>query len=75
MDALRRDTFNHFPAAPPPLDLVEEYALDGGVGSRFAFTSEDGWRLHGSAATLTDVTAGRLRPSSCSARRAKGATI
>jgi cephalosporin-C deacetylase-like acetyl esterase len=46
VDALRRDTFNHFPASPPPLDVVEEYALDGGTGTRVAFTSEEGWRLH-----------------------------
>jgi cephalosporin-C deacetylase-like acetyl esterase len=44
---LRRDTFNHFPRTPPPLAVVEEFALDGGIGTRFAFTSEDGWRLHG----------------------------
>ena len=44
---LRADTFNHFPPNPPPLDVKEEFALDGGVGSRFAFTSEEGWRLHG----------------------------
>ncbi len=41
------DTFNHFPRTPPRLDIDEEFALDGGVGTRFAFTSEDGWRLHG----------------------------
>jgi cephalosporin-C deacetylase-like acetyl esterase len=44
---LRADTFNHFPRTPPPLDIEEEFALDGGDGTRFAFTSEDGWRLHG----------------------------
>jgi cephalosporin-C deacetylase-like acetyl esterase len=44
---LRRDTFNHFPRTPPPLAVFEEFALDGGIGTRFAFTSEDGWRLHG----------------------------
>ena len=47
VDKLRADTFNHFPRKPPRLALDEEYALDGGVGTRFAFTSEDGWRLHG----------------------------
>ena len=55
VDALRRDTFNHFPAAPPPLDLVEEYALDGGVGTRVAFTSEDGWRFHALRRNPPDV--------------------
>jgi cephalosporin-C deacetylase-like acetyl esterase len=44
---LKADTFNHFPKSAPPLALDDEYALDGGVGTRFAFTSEDGWRLHG----------------------------
>jgi dienelactone hydrolase len=44
---LKADTFNHFPPRPPALAVEEEYALDGGTGSRFAFTSEDGWRLHG----------------------------
>ncbi len=47
VDTLRADTFNHFPRTPPALDVVEEFALDGGSGTRFAFTSEDGWRLHG----------------------------
>ena len=44
---LRAETFNHFPRTPPPVALQEEFALDGGVGTRFAFTSEDGWRLYG----------------------------
>ena len=44
---LRAETFNHFPRTPPTLDVDEEYALDGGAGTRFAFTSEAGWRLHG----------------------------
>jgi dienelactone hydrolase len=44
---LRGDTFGHFPAAPPPIALVEEYFLDAGIGTRVAFTSEEGWRLHG----------------------------
>ena len=35
------------PSTPPRLDIDEEFALDGGAGTRFAFTSEDGWRLHG----------------------------
>ena len=47
VEKLRGDTFNHFPRTPPRLDIDEEFALDGGVGTRFAFTSEDGWRLHG----------------------------
>ncbi|HEY7498209.1 MAG TPA: hypothetical protein VH740_06840 [Vicinamibacterales bacterium] len=44
---LRADTFNHFPRTAPALAVQEEYALDGGSGTRFAFTSEEGWRLHG----------------------------
>jgi cephalosporin-C deacetylase-like acetyl esterase len=47
VEKLRADTFNHFPRTPPRLDIDEEFALDGGAGTRFAFTSEDGWRLHG----------------------------
>lgn len=47
VERLRADTFNHFPRTPPALAVHEEFALDGDVGSRFAFTSEDGWRLHG----------------------------
>ena len=46
-DRLRAVTFNHFPRNPPDLAVEEEFALDGGEGTRFAFTSEDGWRLHG----------------------------
>jgi cephalosporin-C deacetylase-like acetyl esterase len=52
---LRADTFNHFPRNPPDLALDEEYALDGGIGTRFAFTSEDGWRLHGTCRKPRDV--------------------
>jgi cephalosporin-C deacetylase-like acetyl esterase len=47
IDKLRIETFNHFPKNPPSLAVEEEFALDGGFGTRFAFTSEDGWRLHG----------------------------
>jgi len=47
VNRLRADTFNHFPRQPSSLDVVEEFALDGGTGTRFAFTSEEGWRLHG----------------------------
>jgi dienelactone hydrolase len=47
VEKLKGDTFKHFPSRPPALDVAEEYVLDGGAGSRFAFTSEDGWRLHG----------------------------
>lgn len=52
--ALREHTFAAFPSAPPPLDIVEEYAHDGGTGSRFAYTSETGWRLHGTLMTPPD---------------------
>lgn len=48
--ALRKKTFGAFPAAPPPLDLKVEMEFAGDsheTGSRFAFTSEEGWRLHG----------------------------
>ncbi len=53
---LREHTFAAFPIDPPPLNLVEEYSLDSGTGSRFAFTSEEGWRLHGLKMTLADPT-------------------
>jgi cephalosporin-C deacetylase-like acetyl esterase len=48
-DRLRRTTFGAFPTHPPQLDLQVEYEFDEGsvVGHRFAFTSEEGWRLHG----------------------------
>jgi cephalosporin-C deacetylase-like acetyl esterase len=52
---LRAATFNHFPSKPPALAVDEEYALDGGIGTRFAFTSEDGWRLHGLRRQPRDV--------------------
>lgn len=52
--ALREHTFAAFPKDPPPLNLVEEYARDGGTGTRFAFTSESGWRLHGLKMTPAD---------------------
>jgi cephalosporin-C deacetylase-like acetyl esterase len=51
---LRKHTFGAFPSAPPPLRVVEEYSRDGGTGSRFAFTSETGWRLHGTKITPPD---------------------
>jgi hypothetical protein len=49
--ALREKTFGAFPESPPPLDVqVEfEYRFDSDDrGTRFAFTSEEGWRLRGS---------------------------
>ncbi|MDQ3815045.1 MAG: hypothetical protein M3347_14025 [Armatimonadota bacterium] len=47
--ALREKTFGAFPSDPPPLDVqVEfEFAWNGADGCRFAFTAEEGWRLHG----------------------------
>jgi len=46
--ALRRATFGAFPAKPPPLDVQIEYEFDEDpAGHRFAFTSEESWRLHG----------------------------
>lgn len=46
---LKQKTFGAFPKEPPPLDLeVEfEFAHDNATGCRFTFTSEGGWRLHG----------------------------
>jgi cephalosporin-C deacetylase-like acetyl esterase len=48
--ALREKTFGAFPATPPPLDLQVEFEFQDDstvLGSRFAFTSEEGWRLRG----------------------------
>ncbi len=46
--ALRRTTFGAFPSKPPPLDVQIEHEFEeNGPGCRFAFTSEEGWRLHG----------------------------
>jgi cephalosporin-C deacetylase-like acetyl esterase len=45
---LRQRTFRAFPAAPPPLDVTIEQEFDeSGIGHRFAFTAEEGWRLRG----------------------------
>ena len=45
---LRQKTFGAFPTKPPPLDLHVEFEFEeDGVGNRFGFTSEEGWRLHG----------------------------
>lgn len=47
---LREKTFGAFPQSPPPLDAKVEYAYrfyEDGLGYRFGFTSEDGWRLQG----------------------------
>ncbi len=46
---LREKTFRAFPQKAPPLDVQIEFEYEDGneCGFRFAFTSEDGWRLHG----------------------------
>ena len=55
--ALRKQTFAAFPSEPPlDLKLEVEFADDGYTGCRFAFTSENGWRLHGRAARSTTLT-------------------
>jgi cephalosporin-C deacetylase-like acetyl esterase len=59
-NALREKTFGAFPAAPPPLDVKVEVESTGGgnsLGTRFAFNSDEGWRLRG---RLT--LAGSVRP-------------
>ena len=43
--ALREKTFAAFPKVRPPLDVRVEFEFLSGC--RFAFTSEEGWRLHG----------------------------
>lgn len=47
--ALQEKTFGAFPTDPPPLDVVreQEWTYPNVAGCRFAFTSEEGWRLHG----------------------------
>ena len=47
--ALREKTFRAFPTAPPPLDVQVEFEYQSGANgcNRFAYTSEEGWRLHG----------------------------
>ncbi len=49
VEALREKTFGHFPEKPPPLDAKIEFEYENGDtrGHRFAYTSEEGWRLHG----------------------------
>ncbi len=59
VERLRSDTFHHFPKNPPKLAVEEEFALDGGVGTRFAFTSEEGWRLHGLRRNPADMQGAR----------------
>jgi hypothetical protein len=47
---LREKTFGAFPKNPPPLDVQVEYEwrfYEDGEGYRFAYTSEEGVRLHG----------------------------
>lgn len=48
---LREKTFGAFPAEPPALDVKVEFEEAGGnnTGFRFAYTSEEGWRLYGKA--------------------------
>ena len=55
VERLKGDTFNHFPRTAPKLAVEEEFTLDGGIGARFAFTSEEGWRLHGVRRNPRDV--------------------
>jgi hypothetical protein len=55
---LREKTFAAFPKEPPRLDLKIEYQFAEGAtaGSRFAFTSEAGWRLRGVSTRAASVT-------------------
>jgi cephalosporin-C deacetylase-like acetyl esterase len=56
VEALREKTFGAFPTEPP-LDAKVEFEFSSGssTGCRFAFTSEEGWRLHGRL-TIADGT-------------------
>jgi cephalosporin-C deacetylase-like acetyl esterase len=45
---LKRRTFRAFPAEPPPLDVrIKHQFVEGGIGCRFSFAPEEGWRLQG----------------------------
>ncbi|MCS6860370.1 MAG: prolyl oligopeptidase family serine peptidase [Abditibacteriales bacterium] len=54
---LKQKTFGAFPTTPPPLDVQVEFEFASGntTGCRFAFTSEEGWRLHGRLTIANDV--------------------
>ena len=59
MAQLREKTFGAFPKSPPPLDLQVEYEYqfyEDGEGCRFAYTSEEGMRLHGFLLNLAEDT-------------------
>lgn len=55
--SLKQRTFGAFPTNPPPLDVKVEFEFASGntTGCRFAFTSEEGWRLHGRLTIANDV--------------------
>jgi cephalosporin-C deacetylase-like acetyl esterase len=56
---LREKTFGAFPKNPPPLDVKVEYEYrfyEDGEGYRFAYTSEEGMRLHGFLLNLALAT-------------------
>jgi hypothetical protein len=62
---LREKTFGAFPKNPPPLDVQVEYEYQfwkDGDGYRFAYTSEEGMRLHGFLLNL-DENAPRPAPA------------
>lgn len=52
LTALRERTFGAFPSTPPPLATQVEFedAEGNAYNCRFAFTAEEGWRLHGTLA-------------------------
>lgn len=54
---LKQKTFGAFPTTPPPLDAKVEFEFASGnaTGCRFAFTAEEGWRLHGRLTIANDV--------------------
>ncbi|MBI5394592.1 MAG: hypothetical protein HZA91_04770 [Verrucomicrobia bacterium] len=56
--ALREKTIGAFPATPPALGLQVEFELKSGQtssGNRFAFTSEEGWRLRGRLSITDEI--------------------
>jgi cephalosporin-C deacetylase-like acetyl esterase len=57
IDRLRKQTFGAFPAAQPEApEIAFEFREGTSTGYRFAFTPEEGWRLHGRLSIPDAVT-------------------
>ncbi len=57
LEKLRTKTFRAFPENPPGLEVQREfeYCMDSSEGYRFAYTSEEGWRLHANLFLTTNA--------------------